>query len=657
MLGVRVGQLLHETYRVTALIAAGGMGIVFEAEHLRLSKKKFAIKVLHPTVMEDPAAYVRFRREAEIVSGLGHPHIIYVSDFNELEGGQPYLVMELLQGEDLKRRLKRDGPLTPDQVRRVIEQTASALQVAHDKGIVHRDLKPGNIFLVDSAARDEINVKLLDFGISKIRHSGSSVTEDLTLLGTPFYMAPEQAEGEITDIDHRTDIFSLGTIAYLTLCGKLPFEAASTPGVLFKVCYQEPRPITQHLPELPDRVHEIISRALSKSKTDRYQRAEDFAAELSEALTQVKLPLEQPVVRPPPATVPDLKPPTMEQLMRRGAEDTDASPPPRPPAAAVTGPMPREITEDPVEPDLSSGPLEALDTSQDSLSEVVQDRNQSSTEQPLPAGEDHQQDPGPAPGTMTAAPGLAPASGAETTASPALPAPDTDEVSLSNLEPAEAPEDPLTLSSLPDDDSLSPSTISAAMGEKTDSAVVARPARRLPLLLAGGVGLTLAAAGVITLLALGSSPQTGTGASDRSSSAAAVAASPGVGEVEKPSPRTISIQLRVTPASARVTLDGEHRVDNPLILTPSGKQRRLGVAADGFEPLEHRFVAEADDTIVVMLNKKKAPNPTSSRAAPATVRRLGKAAPGPTGKAARQPPRRRRVTPKTKKPVFIYDDL
>ena len=637
VIGVRVGQVLHETYRVTALVAAGGMGIVFEAEHVRLSQKKFAIKVLHPSVMEDPAAYVRFRREAEIVSGLGHPHIVYVSDFNELDNGQPYLVMELLEGEDLKKRLRGRGPLTTAQVSEVMEQTAAALQVAHDKGIVHRDLKPGNIFLAKTPG-DGIHVKLLDFGISKIRHSKSGVTEDLTLLGTPFYMAPEQAEGEISDIDHRTDIFALGTIAYLALSGKLPFEAASTPGVLFKVCYQEPKPITEHLPGISDEVHQVLTRALSKSKTDRYQRAEEFASDLKAALAVVA-PAPAGRSSAPSATIPDMKPPSLARILAHDKEhSTEMSPPPRPLApkdAPSQAPEESgEVSGEVSKAESTGGPLEAMDTSQDSLleslvsPEVDQPSEEHSAEEQF-----------------------------------ALLPPDTAEVSLSDVEEVEPATDQVSIAAILEEDSISPSTLSAAVGERTGVGTVdPKPRRRFPLLLAGGAGLTLAASAVIVLLVLVSGqdeprapgPATGT----------PVAANSGV--AAKPAPSTITVKLQVAPAAARISLDGEHRVDNPLILMPSPRERVLRVEATGHEPLEHTFVAQSDDTIVVTLNKQAvkpaAPAPRAKsavkhRPAVKPAARPGLAPGRAARKVARPPAGRKKPPKKTKQPVWIYDDL
>ncbi len=281
MAAVELGQVLQDTYRITRLLGKGGMGVVYEAEHLRLKQRRLAVKVLHPSFADNAEAFERFRREAEIVSALGHPHILYVLDFNQLEGGSPYMVMELLEGEDLKRRLRR-GPLAPRQLAQLLTQAGSALQLVHSHGVVHRDLKPSNIFLLKTPG-DELHIKLLDFGVSKVRHGGSIVTQDDALIGTPSYMSPEQARGAVTEIDHTTDIFSLAIITHYCLSGELPFEAPTVPGVLFCICYEDPKPLPA-IPGLSSQAEAVLARAMAKKKRDRYQRVEEFAREMSEAL-------------------------------------------------------------------------------------------------------------------------------------------------------------------------------------------------------------------------------------------------------------------------------------------------------------------------------------------------------------------------------------
>ena len=279
------GQVLHDTYRVRRLVARGGMGEVYEAEHVRLAQKRFAIKVLHEAVVEDPTSCTRFMMEAEIVSGLGHPHIVFITDFNELDSGQPYMVMEYLEGEELSVRLKRDGPLPVEAVAQLLEQTASALSKVHEQGIVHRDLKPGNIFLVDTSA-NAIHVKLLDFGISKIKASQMQLTQMKTVLGTPHFMSPEQAQGAIDDIDQTTDIFSLGAIAYVCLSGRLPFETEKLVDLVKEIAEVEPPPLDELVPGLPASVDQVIRTAMAKAGEDRFQQVEELSAAFRQALNE-----------------------------------------------------------------------------------------------------------------------------------------------------------------------------------------------------------------------------------------------------------------------------------------------------------------------------------------------------------------------------------
>ena len=283
--GAIIGKVFHDTYRIKRKVAEGGMGAIYEAEHARLSNKRYAVKLLHPSVTSAPDIFARFRREAEIASSLGHPNIVEVLDFYQTEQGQPYMVMEYLEGEDLAGRLRTVKRLEPALVLGLVDQVASALQAAHDKGIVHRDMKPENIFLARDPAAGEV-AKVLDFGISKIRHSQSVVTRDNSLLGTPFYMSPEQGEGEVRDIDHTTDIFALGTICYQALSGELPFTAPTLPGVIYKVCHLEPVPVSDRVPDLPAPVDQVLARAMAKKKEQRYQRVSRLAEDLRAALAE-----------------------------------------------------------------------------------------------------------------------------------------------------------------------------------------------------------------------------------------------------------------------------------------------------------------------------------------------------------------------------------
>ncbi|MFY0523607.1 protein kinase domain-containing protein [Archangium gephyra] len=276
-----VGTVLRDTYEICSVLGRGGMGSVFLARHLRLPGKQVAIKVLRKNVELGPDVYVRFRREAEIASRLGHPNIIEVLDFNTLEDGAPFLVMEYLQGQSLARRLKK-GRLSLEEIFDITRQIGAALQAAHRAGVVHRDLKPDNVFLIpnETGGAGE-RVKLLDFGISKILDSQTLQTQDSVLLGTPRYMAPEQAMGKNREVDARSDLFSLGCLVYEMLAGKGPFAGLSLPEFIYRIVHEAPEPLAPRAPEAPAHVVEAVERALSKRPDDRQPDVDTFITELT----------------------------------------------------------------------------------------------------------------------------------------------------------------------------------------------------------------------------------------------------------------------------------------------------------------------------------------------------------------------------------------
>jgi serine/threonine-protein kinase len=265
------GTVLGETYEITELLGQGGMGAVWTAKHLRLPGKRVAIKVLHGVAASDRESYARFRREAEIASRIGHPNIVTVHDFNVLPSGTPYLVLEYLEGEDLAHRLAR-GKIPLQAALGIARQIGSALHAAHKADVVHRDLKPGNVFLVATEIGGELvdQVKVLDFGISKIRGSQTVQTQDSVLLGTPQYMAPEQALGKNTEIDARTDVFALGAIVYEMLSGRPAFMGETLAEVVFKVVYDKQTPLSQLEPSLPKNVVDAAEQALAKDVNARF---------------------------------------------------------------------------------------------------------------------------------------------------------------------------------------------------------------------------------------------------------------------------------------------------------------------------------------------------------------------------------------------------
>ncbi|HEY5928381.1 MAG TPA: serine/threonine-protein kinase [Kofleriaceae bacterium] len=293
---IDVGSVIADTYTIEALIGRGGMGAVFLATHKRLPGKQVAIKVLHAEMSGDEVL-ARFKREAEIASRLGHPNIVQVHDFNVMPDGTPYLVLEYLQGESLAQRLQR-GPLPLDHALSIVRQVGSALAAAHREGIVHRDLKPQNIFLVPTEVHGSVVeiAKVLDFGISKIRGSTTVKTQDSALLGTPQYMAPEQALGQHKNVDERTDGFAFGTIVYEMLSGQPAFTGETIPEVVFKVVYEQPVPLAQHV-ALPETVTTAVHRAMAKNAAERFATISD----LVEALTgQPLAPARSGVSIPPP---------------------------------------------------------------------------------------------------------------------------------------------------------------------------------------------------------------------------------------------------------------------------------------------------------------------------------------------------------------------
>jgi serine/threonine protein kinase len=274
-----VGSVIAGTYTIEGLIGKGGMGAVFIASHARLPGKKVAIKVLHADVA-DGDSLARFKREAEIASRLGHPNIVEVHDWNQLPDGTPYIVYELLNGESLDARLRR-GPMGYDEAMGILRQVGSALAAAHREGIVHRDLKPQNIFLVQADDGVSVKAKVLDFGISKIRGSTTVKTQDTAMLGTPQYMAPEQATGRNDQVDGRTDVFALGAVVYEMFAGVPAFQGSTIPEVVFKVVYEQTPDLAANAPGVPPHVAQGVTRALSKKPTERWDDVGAFV----EALT------------------------------------------------------------------------------------------------------------------------------------------------------------------------------------------------------------------------------------------------------------------------------------------------------------------------------------------------------------------------------------
>lgn len=575
------GTVLHETYRLARVIGRGGMGTVYEAVHTRLHKKRFALKVLQLAAARSPELFARFRREAEIATELGHPNIVEVVDFNCTAEGQPYIVMELLEGENLRRRIERERTLTPRDLLQVMEPVCDALQAVHAIGVVHRDMKPENIFLVRGHQGAQ-QVKVLDFGISKIQHDSSVVTQLHAIFGTPHYMSPEQASGAGDRIDSTTDTFALGTICYVALSGAWPFDGATALEIRHNVCHGQPRPLTALVPELSKDFDRVLARALAKEQRERYQHASDFLGALRAALERSQTrtgvaPLQSmpdtPTARNPPAAEPE-EPSTLPPRTTWPA----AGPEPEEPSL--------ETTTLPGEPDhpfpaglASAGLHRDLGTPRPETGVVVGT---------APADE---------PGTATALPG---SSG-----------------------------DPLIGLRA----GRTTTTLSGAAGE-AERGRATRRRRGSYLLLVVGCVAALAAGFLVVWIGMRAAsvrptrpdtpPRRGAGP------ARPMPPTPKIEQLQAADAAVrshVRIRLELEPGNAQVLLDGQLRRENPLVLELSGATHRLRIEAPGHEPVEHTFAADANRSILVKLAQSRRRWP-GGKAAP---RGRGRLVDKPTG--------------------------
>jgi serine/threonine-protein kinase len=269
---------------VRSILGEGGMGTVYEAEHITIGRS-VAVKVLHPNQARKKDAVRRFHQEARAAGAIGHPNICEVYDLGTLDDGSPYLVMERLTGETLADRIAAEGGLPFDDVIDILVQVLSGLVAAHEKGIVHRDIKPENVFLTKRVGCPPI-CKLLDFGVSKV--IGSLIggkDEDLELtrtgmvMGTPYYMSPEQARGD-RNLDARVDLYACGVILYEALTGRRPFTAANYNALLLQILSTKPKPARDFRPALPAGFDAVLDKALARNRDDRYRTAADFQRDL-----------------------------------------------------------------------------------------------------------------------------------------------------------------------------------------------------------------------------------------------------------------------------------------------------------------------------------------------------------------------------------------
>lgn len=274
------GMIVRNKYIILEWIGAGGMASVYKARH-RLLNEMRAVKVVSAKFADDEDFLKRFRHEAAIARKLRHENAVWVEDLDEIEDGRPFIAMELLQGDDLRKLIKEQGPLAVDRSLKLGAQVASALSAAHRLGIVHRDIKPDNILITHDDSGNEV-AKVLDFGIAKAKEGslegGYTATRTGVIIGTPDYMSPEQAEIQLGKLDGRSDIYSLGIVLYEMLTGQLPFKSDTPLGMCLHHLQTIPRPPHELRPDLhiPESVSAILMKALEKKRESRFQSAQEM---------------------------------------------------------------------------------------------------------------------------------------------------------------------------------------------------------------------------------------------------------------------------------------------------------------------------------------------------------------------------------------------
>ena len=274
---IQVGQIIGN-YKITAKLGEGGMGVVYLAEHPIIGRK-VAIKAIHPELSRNPEVVSRFMTEAKSVNQIGNEHIVDVSDFGNTPEGEFYFIMEFLQGEALADCLRRERLLQTDRALQIAAQVADALAAAHAHGIVHRDLKPENIFLITRGQTQDF-VKVLDFGLAKLTQGDEKVshkTRTGSVMGTPYYMAPEQCEGK-AGVDHRADVYSLGVILFEMMTGRVPFGGEGYGEIIVKHLTMPPPAPRDINPAITPAQQAVVLRALTKPRDARFSSMEEFRA-------------------------------------------------------------------------------------------------------------------------------------------------------------------------------------------------------------------------------------------------------------------------------------------------------------------------------------------------------------------------------------------
>jgi serine/threonine protein kinase len=342
-----IGQTVGGKYLVRSVLGRGGMGTVYEGVNIQMGRV-VALKVLHPRQVKKRESVKRFHQEARAAGAIGHPNICEVYDLGTLDDGCPYLVMERLVGSTLSQHVKQ-GVLPFEPAIDIMIQVLSGLVAAHEKGIVHRDLKPDNIFLTERVGCPPV-AKVLDFGVSKVVSSEPTQPRDADLdltrtgmvMGTPYYMSPEQASGA-RDLDGRVDLYACGVILYETLTGRRPFLAANYHMLLWNILRTEPPAPTELRPDLPPALESVIARAMARDRVVRYASAHEFIAALAHVRANLNhyatpsaprrsvsgsMPLAVPPAPPPPPPRRAATPPSSVPSVRAQSSAPAASPRP-----------------------------------------------------------------------------------------------------------------------------------------------------------------------------------------------------------------------------------------------------------------------------------------------------------------------------------------
>jgi len=312
-----IGQVLNESYQIVRLVGEGGMGKVYEARHLRLKERRFAIKVLLPEFSQNPEIVARFKREAESSASISHPNVVEVIDVFYTRDGAPCIAAEFLDGEELGAFVEKVGRLGVPFAIGVARQICRALAAAHAKGVVHRDMKPENVFLLKQLPGESgvPRIKVIDFGVSRVKDHDIHLTQAGVILGTPSFMAPEQARAEV--VDERADIYAVGAVLYNLLTGVRPFDSDDPTRTLIMLLTEELVPARSINPQIPPALEAVMRRCLSKVKEERYATMDELDAALA-AFDADTMRASQPsyshvsLPPPPPAAYVPSRPPMMD---------------------------------------------------------------------------------------------------------------------------------------------------------------------------------------------------------------------------------------------------------------------------------------------------------------------------------------------------------